>query len=256
MVEITEVENPIDLQRKKKVRVTTFTSSASLILSWPFPLIILCFQSNQGLIFDPRIYTALTMAFLLSGSIKRLLLQRIIKPSFFNAIIPTVLSLIGNGVFMAALYKGDNWNFISVFFMVGSRLCFGWSTYTAEDYNRRANKAAKSSRENLRLKQRVEDMVPDLQDAAFHAGVIVALIICFILEVCLRSTGPQMSEFYSVLIISGFSTVISFVSVPSLHKAVQKFVGVQVNETDARSEIYNSNQESNPSRVGVSGILK
>ncbi|VDO06646.1 unnamed protein product [Rodentolepis nana] len=253
MVEIAELENPINLQRNKKVRLTTFTSSASLVLSWPFPLIILCFQSNQRLIFDPRIYTALIMSFLFSGSVKRLLLQRFIKPTFLNAVIPTVLTLIGNGVFMTALYKGDNWNFISVFFMVGSRLCFGWSTYTAEDYNRRAKNATKSDREKLRLKQRVEDMVPDLQDAAFHAGVIVALIVCFILEVCFLSVGPQMSEFYSVLILSGFSSLISFLSVPSLHKAVNGIVGVPVSGMNDDHE-PSSNQETNQSRSDMAVI--
>nr|CDS30766.1 conserved hypothetical protein [Hymenolepis microstoma] len=253
MVEITELDNPIHLQRNKKVRLTTFTSSASLVLSWPFPLIILCFQSNQRLIFDPRIYTALIMAFLLSGSVKRLFLQRFIKPTFLNAVIPTILTLIGNGVFMTALYKGDNWNFISVFFMVGSRLCFGWSTYTAEDYNRRAKNAAKSDRENLRLKQRVEDMVPDLQDAAFHAGVIVALIVCFILEACFLSVGPQMSEFYSVLILSAFSSAISFISIPSLHKAVRKLVGVHITEMNDSYE-PSSNQENSQPRDGTTVV--
>lgn len=79
--------------------------------------------------------------------------------------------------------------------------------------------SARQKRE--RLKQRTIDMVPDLQDSAFHAGVIVALVICFILDVCPRSAGPQVSEFYSVLILFGFSTIISLISVPSFHKAVR-----------------------------------
>ena len=245
-----EMVDPIILQRKRKVRLTTFTSSASLILSWPFPLVILSFQSNQCLLFDPRIYTALIMAYLFSGSVKRLLLQRFLSPSFFNAIIPTVLGLIGNGVFMTALYKGNNWNWVSVFFMFGGRLCFGWSTYSAEDYNRRAKSAAKTKRIEERIAGRVVDMVPDLQDAAFHAGVIVALVICFILEACLHSVGPQLTEFYSVLILSGLSTLLSLISAPILHKAVKTLVNVPVEEsTNGQTVSGSGTREMNTEEV-------
>ncbi|CDS37219.1 expressed conserved protein [Echinococcus multilocularis] len=221
-----EPTSPILLQRKKKVRLAAFTSSVSLILSWPFPLIILCFQANRRLNFDPRIYTTLMTAYLLSGSIKRLLLRRFLSPSFFNAIAPAVLGLVGNGVFMTALYKSDNWNGLSIFFMLGSRLLFGWSTYSAEDYNRRAKNVIKIEREVGIISKRVADMVPDLQDSTFHAGVIVAIVICFILEVCLRFVGPEMTEFYSLLILSGFSTCLSLISVPSLHIAVRSLLNV------------------------------
>ncbi|KAM7542070.1 hypothetical protein Aperf_G00000011142 [Anoplocephala perfoliata] len=244
-----ELENPILLQKKKKVRLTAFTSSASLILSWAFPTIVLCFQANQRLILDPRIYTALIMAFLLSGSLRRLLLERYLSVSFFNAIIPAVLGLLGNGVFVTALYKGEGFSVIAVLFMIGSRLLFGWSTYSAEDYNRRAKNAAKSSEEKMRLRQRVIDMVPDLQDSTFHAGVIVALVICFILEVCLRSAGPQMSEFYSVLILTGFSTLISTISIPSLHKAVKSLVNIPINE--GNSNILEPNSSAGASTTNV-----
>ncbi|VDK22884.1 unnamed protein product [Taenia asiatica] len=221
-----ESTNPILLQRKKKVRLAAFTSSVSLILSWPFPLIILCFQANKHLNFDPRIYTALTTAYLLSGFIKRLLLRRLLSPSFFNAMAPTILGLVGNGVFMTALYKSDNWNWLSIFFMFGSRLCFGWSTYSAEDYNRRAKNVIKIEKEIGIINKRVADMVPDLQDSAFHAGVIIAIVICFILEACLRFVGPEMTEFYSMLILSGVSAFLSLISVPSLHIAVRSLLNM------------------------------
>lgn len=248
-IQSMEAVHSIMLQQRRKLRLTTFTSSASLILSWPFPLVILAFQSNQHLCFDPRVYTALNMAYLLSGSIKRLLLQRFLSPSFFNAIIPTVLGLIGNGVFMSALYKDNNWNWVSIFFMVGSRLCFGWSTYSAEDYNRRARHTMKSRIKEDRIASRVVEMVPDLQDSAFHAGVIVSIIICFILEVCLRSVGPQMAEFYSVLIISGFSTLLSLISVPYLHKAVQTLINVPVEVPNNGRSVSGQRTQDNSSEV-------
>ncbi|VDD83807.1 unnamed protein product [Mesocestoides corti] len=237
-------------QKKRKVLLTTFTSSASLILSWPFPLIILCFQTNQRLIFDPRIYAALTIAYLLSGCLKRLLLKRFVSPSFFNAITPAILGLIGNGVFMTALYKSDSWNWVSVFFMFASRLIFGWSTYSAEDYNRRARNEAKSKREGEKIRERVGDMVPDLQDAAFHIGVLVALVICFILEVCLRYMGSQLAEFYSMLILSSFSVVLSFISVPSLHAAVNKLVKLRTHQDDDGHPEIGS--QAQPNRSGGS----
>lgn len=223
-----EPTSPVLLQRKRKVRLTAFTSSVSLILSWPFPLIILCFQANKRLKFDPLIYTALITAYLLSGFVKRLLLRRFLSPSFFNAMAPTILGLVGNGVFVTALYKSDNWNWLSIFFMFGSRLCFGWSTYSAEDYNKRAKNVIKMEREMGIINKRVADMVPDLQDSAFHAGVIIALVICFILEACLQFVGPEMTEFYSILILSGLSTFLSLISVPSLHIAVRSLLNMPV----------------------------
>lgn len=229
-----EILNTLLSRRRKNVRLTAFTSSASLILSWPFPLLILCFQTNQRRIFDPRIYAALFMAFLLSGFFRRVLLRRFLSTSILTTIMPAALGLIGNGVFMAALYKGENWNWISLFFMFSSRLCFGWSTYSVEDFNRRAKNSARGAKESERTQNRVEDMVPDLQDVAFHAGVLVAIAICFILEVCLRRMGPQMAEFYSMLILSGFSAVLSFISVPCLHKAVRGLIHVDADQQRQR----------------------
>ncbi|VDM25087.1 unnamed protein product [Hydatigera taeniaeformis] len=207
--ESVELTSPVSLQQKKK--------------------------ANKYLNFDSRIYTALITAYLFSGSIKRLLLRRFLSPTFFNAIAPTVLGLIGNGVFITALYKGANWNWLSILFMFGSRLCFGWSTYSAEDYNRRARHVIKIEREIGIVKKRVSDMVPDLQDFSFHAGVIVAIVICFIIEACLQFVGPEMAEFYSLLILSGLSTVLSLVSIPCLHIAVRRLLNMPI-ECEANAQ--------------------
>ncbi|KAL5108034.1 hypothetical protein TcWFU_007918 [Taenia crassiceps] len=109
-----------------------------------------------------------------------------------------------------------------------NRLCFGWSTYSTEDYNRRAKKVIKIEKEIGIINKRVADLVPDLQDSAFHAGVIVAIVICFILEACLQFVDPEMTEFYSVLILSGSSMLLSLISVPSLHIAVRSLLNMPV----------------------------
>ncbi|VDL85292.1 unnamed protein product [Schistocephalus solidus] len=209
---------------KKSLRLSSFVSSASLVLSWPFPLVILCFHTNRYVPLDPLMYGSLYMAFLLSGFFKRLFLQRFVPPSLFNALLPAGLCLISNSIFLTAIYNGD-WTWSSNLLLVLSRLCYGWSVYSGADFTRRAKGEAKR-RENvpLTLEEKVSNIAPDLQDNAFHAGVLLALIICLIFEACLRQFGAQMAEFYSMLILLVFSTVMSSVSVPCMFSTIRNIV--------------------------------
>ncbi|VDN16983.1 unnamed protein product [Dibothriocephalus latus] len=169
-------------------------------------------------------YGSLYMAFLLSGFFKRLFLQRFVPPSLFNALLPAVLGLISNSVFLAGIYSGD-WKWASNLILFLSRLCYGWSVYSGADFARRASVEAKRrQKEALTLEEKVDNIAPDLQDPAFHAGVLLALVICLILEACLRQFGAQMAEFYSMLILLIFSTLMSSVSVPCMFSKVKQIL--------------------------------
>lgn len=125
--------------------------------------------------------------------------------------------------------------------MTLSRLIFGWSTYSSYDYSHRAQNLARKGLPKT-IQDRVYDMTPDLQDAAFHVGVVVAMLLCLILEVCLKNLGTQMAEFYSMLVISGFSMALSFISAPCLHTAVQNLIDVQQSEVASEPSQSHSNQ--------------
>ncbi|KAL7059321.1 hypothetical protein AAHC03_012993 [Spirometra sp. Aus1] len=194
-------------------------------------------------------YGSLYMAFLLSGFFKRLFLQRFVPPSLFNALLPAGLCLISNSVFLAAIYNGD-WSWSSNLILVLSRLCYGWSVYSGADFTRRANVEAKR-REHvpLTLEDKVGNIAPDLQDSAFHAGVLLAIIICLILEASFRQFGAQMAEFYSMLILLAFSTVMSSVSVPCMFSTIKNILRPvqqppveEIQEDEANGQLSQSTQ--------------